>query len=165
VSNYPAAPRDVNLRAMQTLSVEFQVPVGYSDHTAGLEVLLAAVALGACIIEKHLTLDRHLSGPDHSVSLEPHEFSEGVRGIRLVESSLGTGRKEPTASETNIATVVRKSLVAAHDIPAGTVLTPELVAIKRPGTGLPPTAMQQVIGCRVRKYLKAGTLLRLDDLQ
>lgn len=165
VSNYPAAPRDVNLRAMQTLATEFQVPVGYSDHTAGSEVLLAAVALGACIIEKHLTLDRNLPGPDHRVSLEPFEFAQAVRGIRFVESSLGTGRKEPAASETNIAAVVRKSLVAARDLPAGTVLTPELVAIKRPGTGLPPVAMQQVIGRRVRVDLKAGALLTLDELQ
>ena len=124
VSNYPASPADVNLRAMHTMSVAMGAPVGYSDHTPGIEVALAAVALGACVIEKHFTMDRELPGPDHRASLEPHELEALVGGIRTVESTLGSGRKEPAPSEGNTADVARKSLVAALDIEAGTVLAP-----------------------------------------
>jgi N,N'-diacetyllegionaminate synthase len=164
VSNYPAAPADVNLRAMHTLAEAFGVPVGYSDHTLGNEVALAAVALGACIIEKHLTLDRNLAGPDHQASLEPAEFLATVRGIRIVESALGSGRKQPAASEANTAAVVRRSLVIGRDLAAGTVLTPDMIAIKRPGTGLPPTLLNSVLGRRLRTAVKAGSMLSLDAL-
>ena len=164
VSNYPADPADVNLRAMHTLEVAFGMPVGYSDHTLGTEIALAAVALGACVIEKHFTLDRGLPGPDHRASLEPDELRALVRGIRTVEAALGHGRKEPAASEANTATVARKSLVAARDIPAGATLTGELIAIKRPGTGLPPAMRAYLIGRTVRVSIPADTVLALEML-
>lgn len=165
VSNYPAAPTDANLRAMQTMAVAFGIPVGYSDHTLGIEVAIAAVALGACVIEKHFTLDRNLPGPDHRASLEPDELAVLVHSIRTVELALGHGRKEPAASEANTAAVARKSLVAAKDIPVGTLLTAELIAIKRPGTGLPPTMRSYLIGRTVKQAVPTGTLLTLEMLQ
>ncbi len=164
VSNYPANPADVNLRAMQTMAMAFGVPVGYSDHTPGIEVALAAVALGACVIEKHFTLDRSLPGPDHRASLEPDELMALVRGIRTVEAAMGHGHKEPAASEANTAAVARKSLVAARDIPAGMKLIEELIAIKRPGTGLPPAMRPYLIGRTARTTIPAGTLLTLEML-
>ena len=162
VSDYPANPRDANLRAMYTMSAEFSVPVGYSDHTPGIEVALAAVALGACVIEKHFTLDRSLPGPDHQVSLEPDELAVLVRGIRSVEKALGHARKEPVPSEADIAAVARRSLVAARDIPSGTVLAEEDVAIKRPGTGLPPAMRSKLVGKKAKEDIPIGTLLTLE---
>ena len=164
VSNYPADPADANLRAMRTLATAFGVPVGYSDHTLGIEVAIAAVALGACVIEKHFTLDRSLPGPDHQASLEPDELTALVRGIRTVEMALGHGRKEPATSESNTAAVARRSLVAARDTPAGTTLTEELIAIKRPGTGLPPAMRPYLVGRTTRTVIRAGTLLTLEML-
>jgi len=163
-SNYPADPADANLMAMGTMARAFDALVGYSDHTPGIEVPLAAVALGACVIEKHLTTDRTLPGPDHPASLEPEEFATMVRGIRLVESALGAGRKEPAASEANTASVARKSLVAARDIPASAVLTEELIAIKRPGTGLPPAMLHHLIGRKVRVEIPEDALITLEQL-
>jgi N-acetylneuraminate synthase len=164
VSNYPADPADANLRAMHTLATAFGVPVGYSDHTPGIEVAIAAVALGACVIEKHFTLDRTLPGPDHRASLEPDELAALVRGIRIVEAALGHGRKEPAASEADTATAARRSLVAAHDIPSGTTLTDDLIAIKRPGTGLPPSMQSHLVGRTVQTDVPAGTLLAWEML-
>lgn len=165
VSSYPADPADANLRAMHTMAAKFNLPVGYSDHTLGIEVALAAVALGACVIEKHFTLDRALPGPDHRASLEPDELAALVRSIRAVESSLGHGRKEPVPCEASTSAVARKSLVAARDIPAGTTLTEELIAIKRPGTGLPPAMLSHLIGRVATKNIPAGTILTLEMLQ
>ena len=165
VSSYPAEPATVNLRAMETLAAAFQVPVGYSDHTLGNEVSFAAVARGACIIEKHFTLDRTLPGPDHAASAEPHELKSLVLGIRKIESSLGDGVKAPVASEANIAAVARKSLVAAVDMSAGAILTEQMIAIKRPGTGLPPSMMADVVGRRLRQAVRAGDLLSRKDLE
>jgi N-acetylneuraminate synthase len=162
VSNYPANPADINLRAMQTMARAFGVAVGYSDHTPGIEVSLAAVALGACIIEKHFTLDRSLPGPDHQASAEPAELAALVRGIRIVEAALGDGRKQPAASEANTAAVARKSLVAACDIPAGATLTETMIVLKRPGTGLPPAMREYLIGRVARVAIRAGDLLTLD---
>lgn len=165
VSSYPADPSDANLRAMLTMASAFDAPVGYSDHTQGIEVSLAAVALGACIIEKHFTLSRTLPGPDHRVSLEPDELTRLVRSIRIVESSLGDGRKRPMTSEKEIAAVARKSLVAARDIPAGSQLTQGSVAVKRPGTGLPPSMLGQVLGKIAKRNISKGTLLTLEMLR
>jgi len=162
VSNYPARPNDANLRAMLTMASVFGVPVGYSDHTMGIEVSLAAVALGACVIEKHLTLDRSLPGPDHRASLEPEEFAALVAGIRKVELALGDGKKQPAQNEKAMAAVARKSLVAARDIAAGSRFTEDMIAVKRPGTGLPPSLLPQIIGRRARRNLAAGTVLMLD---
>ncbi len=159
VSAYPANPIDANLRAMDTMEKEFDVPVGYSDHTTGIEVALAAAALGACVIEKHFTFDRRLPGPDQGASLDPKELSALVQKVRVVEKALGHARKEPAACEANIAAVVRKSLVAARDIPRGMVLTDELIAIKRPGTGLPPVLRSQLVGRIAKMDIRAGTVL------
>jgi sialic acid synthase SpsE len=164
VSNYPADPADTNLRVMGTLSAAFQFPVGYSDHTPGIEISLAATALGACIIEKHFTLDRSMPGPDHQASLEPSELNALVAGVRMVEKSLGHGRKEPAASEANTAAVARKSLVASHDIPAETLLTEEMITIKRPGTGLPPSLRSFAVGRRARTAIPEGALITLEML-
>jgi sialic acid synthase SpsE len=164
VSNYPADPAEVNLRAMRTMASAFGVPVGYSDHTLGIEISLAAVALGACVIEKHFTLDRKLPGPDHRISLEPNELAALVSGIRKVEAALGHGRKEPSPRERDVAAVARKSLVAALHVPLGSVLTEELVAIKRPGTGLPPSMLPQILGRKAKRDIPAGTLLGWEML-
>jgi len=162
VSRYPAQPHEANLRAMQTLADAFALPVGYSDHTLGIDVALAAVALGACVIEKHLTLDATLPGPDHHASLPPHEFSSMVCGIRTVEAALGHGRKEPAVSEADTAAVARKSLVAARQIQAGAVVTDEALAVKRPGTGLPPAMKRCLVGRRAVQDIPVDTVLTLE---
>lgn len=162
VSDYPANPAEANLRAMRTMAEAFNVPVGYSDHTPGLDVALAAVALGACVIEKHFTLDSTLPGPDHRASLEPKELAVLVRGIRLVEAALGDGRKIPARSETATAAVARKSVVAARTIPRGTRLTEACLCLKRPGTGLPPSALPSVLGRTATREIPAETVLTWD---
>jgi N,N'-diacetyllegionaminate synthase len=163
VSAYPADPADANLRAMQSMAAALGVPVGYSDHTLGIEVALAAVALGACVIEKHFTLDRTLPGPDHCASLEPYELIALLKGIRIVEAALGHGRKEPATSEADTAAVARKSIVTACDIPAGTKITRELVVMKSPGTGLPSSMLGKVIGRIADKDIPADTILSTED--
>src|SRR5215203_3588177 len=145
VSNYPASAAEVNLRAMQTMRSAFDVPVGFSDHTEGIDVALAAVALGACVIEKHFTMDRTLPGPDHRASLEPAELRDLVRSIRRVETALGNGRKVPTVSELETAKVARRSLVAARDIPAGATLERDMVVMRRPGTGMSPAMLNTLL--------------------
>ncbi|MDP2599326.1 MAG: N-acetylneuraminate synthase family protein, partial [Deltaproteobacteria bacterium] len=162
VSNYPADPKDINLLSMLTLQKIFKVPVGFSDHTMGHEVALAARALGASVIEKHITLDRRLSGPDHQASLEPKEFCEMVKGIRIVEQSLGNNNKHPCEAELEVAKVARKSLVAKKDILQGSRLILDWVEVKRPGTGLAPAILSRLIGLKVRKNILAGTFLTLD---
>lgn len=165
VSAYPAEAADANLSAMQTMAKAFGVPIGYSDHTLGTEVALAAVALGAHILEKHFTLDRSLPGPDHCASLEPDELNELVRGVRTVEAALGHGRKEPMPAEADVAAVSRKSIVAAHDIPAGTHVTRDLLIMKNPGTGWPPSMLGQVLGRVTAKDIPADTLLSDEMFQ
>ena len=145
-TEYPTPMADVNLRAMLTIRDAFGVAVGYSDHTPGIEIPIAAVALGATVIEKHLTLDRTLPGPDHKASLEPGEFAAMVRAIRNIECALGDGRKRPSPSEAKNKPIARKSLVAAVAIRAGQVFTPENVAVKRPGTGISPMRWDEVMG-------------------
>ncbi len=159
VSNYPADPRDVNLRAMKTMEMAFGWPVGYSDHTLGNEVALAAVALGACLLEKHFTLDRGLPGPDHKASAEPAELAALVRGVRVVESAMGDGRKVPARSEENTASVARRSLVAARDIAKGELLASDAIVLRRPGTGLPALRRASLLGRRARRDVPTGTLL------
>ncbi|HTA40615.1 MAG TPA: N-acetylneuraminate synthase [Candidatus Acidoferrales bacterium] len=164
VSNYPAAPADVNLRAIETLERTFGTPAGYSDHTDGIAIALAAAARGAAVIEKHFTLDRTLPGPDHRASLEPAELDRMVREIRAIESALGDGRKEPAESERDTAAVARKSLVTVSDIAPGEPLTEANVAAKRPGTGLSPALRERVIGRSARVPIAAGTLLEWEML-
>jgi len=165
VSAYPAPPEDVNLRAMQTLAAAFGLPVGFSDHTLGVAIAVAAVALGACVIEKHFTLDRTLPGPDHQASLLPDELNELVRSIRTVELAMGHGRKEPVASEADTALVSRKSIVAARSIAAGTMITGELVTLKSPSTGLPPSMLDQVIGRATVQDISEDALITWDMLK
>jgi N-acetylneuraminate synthase len=159
VSNYPAAPADVNLRAMATLREAFSVPVGYSDHTLGTSVPLAAVALGACIVEKHFTLDQTFSGPDHKASASPSDLAALVVGIRKVEAALGTGLKEPSPSETDTARVARRSLVAVKSIPRGAVVEPDMIGARRPGTGMALGRAAELLGRRAVRDIAEGTLL------
>lgn len=166
VSSYPANAEDCNLRAMQTLENAFKLPVGFSDHTLGIEVSLAAVALGACVIEKHFTLDRTLPGPDHKASLEPTELTQLIRSIRAVEKALGSGLKRPSPEELKNRAVIRKSLVAACHIPAGTIILDHMIKIKRPGTGLAPKFKVEVVGRRARVDIAEDQLIEwrmLDD--
>ena len=164
VSNYPADPAEVNLRAMETLSQEFGKPVGLSDHTMGIEVALAAVALGARVIEKHFTLDRSQKGPDHRASMEPEEMRALVAGTRKIEMALGDGCKQPTASEKGVAAVARRSLVVSVDLPAGAVLTSDVLVARRPGSGLKPSLKPRMIGRKLRSPVAAGTLLTMEML-
>jgi N-acetylneuraminate synthase len=159
LSAYPAPVTEVNLRAMDTLRERFGAPVGFSDHTLGIEVALAAVARGAAIVEKHLTLDTRLPGPDHQASLEPDEFAALVRGIRVVEAALGDGDKRPMPSETDVRRVARKSVVAARPIRAGERLTLEHVVLKRPGTGISPAALPSILGRPVNRDIAADEVL------
>ena len=159
---YPAPYEEVNLRAMLTLKQAFGLPVGYSDHTLGIEVAVAAVALGACAVEKHFTLDRRMEGPDHKASLEPHELAALVGAIRNIEKALGDGIKRPGAGERENMPCARRSLVAAKDIAAGEVITEEKLAVRRPGTGIPPKMFDVVVGRRARVNIAAGTVLDWD---
>jgi N,N'-diacetyllegionaminate synthase len=161
-SSYPANPADINLRAMNTMAQAFHTPVGFSDHSMGIEIPLAAVAMGASIIEKHFTLDRNLPGPDQRASLEPSELGSLVKGIRKVESALGHGRKEPVEAEADTAAVARKSLVARQNIPAGSRLEESHIVIMRPGTGLPPAMLPYMVGRIARQNISAGTLITLE---
>jgi N-acetylneuraminate synthase/N,N'-diacetyllegionaminate synthase len=164
VSDYPARWEDANLRAMLTLRQAFHLPVGFSDHTEGIELPLVAVALGAVIIEKHLTLDRNMEGGDHRASLEPAEFTAMVEKIRRVQAALGDGKKTCTPSEMNVRAVARKSLVTRRFLPAGTRLTEDDIAIKRPGTGIAPAFLSEIIGASARVDIPGGVLLRWSDL-
>lgn len=146
VTDYPAAPEVINLRAMSTMASAFGLPVGYSDHTNGIEVSLAAVALGATVIEKHFTLDRSLPGPDHAASLEPTELKEMVRSIRNIEKALGNNDKQPAPEEVLNRVVARRSLVAAKEIRKGSSYTLDMFGEKRPGSGLPPIEMWSLLG-------------------
>ena len=145
-TEYPAPMADVNLRAMQTIAREFGVRVGYSDHTQGIEVAIAAAALGATIIEKHFTLDRALPGPDHKASLEPEQFAAMVVAIRNIEQAMGDGVKGPSPTEARNLPLVRKSLVAIQPIQIGEPFSTQNIGAKRPGTGISPMRLDDVIG-------------------
>lgn len=145
-TEYPTPFEDVNLRAMQTMRDQFEVEVGYSDHTSGIEVPIAAVALGATVIEKHFTLDRNMEGPDHKASLEPDELAAMVASIRNIEKALGSVDKTPSSSEIKNKAVARKSIVAKSDIKAGEKFTEENIIVKRPGTGISPMKWYDILG-------------------
>lgn len=163
-SNYPAAPADVNLRAMRTMADATGMPVGYSDHTLGLAVSTAAVALGAIIIEKHFTLDRNFAGPDHQASLDPTELSLLIEQIRAVELALGSAVKAPVASELAVRELVRRSVTTIRDIPAGAKVSVKDVALLRPGTGITPKELDSIIGRTTVRTLATGTTLAWSDL-
>ena len=160
-TEYPSPMADVNLRAMQSICEAFGVAVGYSDHTPGIEIPIAAVALGATVIEKHLTLDRNLPGPDHKASLEPGEFAAMVGAIRNIELALGDGIKRPSPSEIKNKPIARKSLVAARAIRAGEPFTQENITAKRPGTGISPMRWDDVIGKAARRDFAVDELIDL----
>lgn len=162
VSLYPAPAAGVNLRAMETMRTEFQVPVGFSDHTDGASIALASVALGADALEKHLTLDRDLPGPDHAASLEPADFEALVESVRAVETALGDGVKRPLPEEAETAAVARKSVVAAVDIPRGAEIKREMLTVMRPGTGLPPSRLDWVVGRKAHSAISAGAVITAD---
>lgn len=145
-TEYPTPYEDVNLRAMKTMRDKLGVEIGYSDHTRGIEVPIAAVALGASVIEKHFTLDRTLSGPDQAASLEPNELKQMIDAIRRIEVALGTGEKRVSASERKNITIARKSIVAARNIRKGDMLTEENITVKRPGDGISPMEWENLIG-------------------
>lgn len=150
-TEYPCPFEDVNLRAIETLRKTFNLPVGYSDHTEGIEISLAAAALGASVIEKHFTLDKNLEGPDHKASLEPNELTMLVKGIRNIEKSLGDGIKKPAPSEIKNIAIARKSIVAAVAIKKGEIFTEENITVKRPGTGISPMKWFEIIGKHAKK--------------
>jgi len=164
VSSYPAAPADCNLRAMETMRQTFGIPVGWSDHTLQVTVATAAVALGAAILEKHLTLDQSLPGPDHKASLEPHQFTELVKVVREAEAALGDGIKRPTVAEAEVARHARRGLHVTRDLAAGHVLTRNDVAALRPAGGLSPADAPRVVGRLLRRALASGEMLNESDL-
>jgi N,N'-diacetyllegionaminate synthase len=164
VTSYPAKVAETNLKAMATLRSAFDLPVGLSDHTSGITVPIAAVAMGACVIEKHFTLDKSLPGPDHRASLEPKELKEMVEAVRDVERALGDGVKQPTVEEEENKLAARRSIVAQTDIPRGVTITKEMLAIKRPGVGLEPKHIEKICGTKVKVDIREGEYITWDQL-
>lgn len=164
VSCYPAQIEEMNLKAIQTLRQAFKLPVGLSDHTLGMTIPIAAVALGVCVIEKHFTLDKNLPGPDHRASLEPGELKQMIAVIRDVEKAMGDGVKKPTLEEEENKKVVRRSLVARVDIPQGTIISAEMLGIKRPGTGVEPRYIDMFIGRKAREHIKPEELITFSKV-
>jgi N,N'-diacetyllegionaminate synthase len=160
-TEYPAPIAEVNLRAMLSIKAALGVEVGYSDHTQGIEIPVAAVALGARVIEKHFTLDRTMEGPDHQASLEPHELKGMVDAIRNVEKALGDGVKRPSASEIKNKHIARRSLVAIRDIRVGETFNAENVGAKRPGTGISPMRWDEVMGRKANRNFSADELIEI----
>lgn len=160
-TEYPTPYVDVNLKAMLSIKDEFGVKIGYSDHTMGVEVPIAAVALGATVIEKHFTLDRKMDGPDHKASLEPSELKLMVSSIRNIESALGNGMKMPTESERNNMLVARKSIIAKKAIRVGEVFSEENITVKRPGDGISPMRWYEVLGKIASKNFTEDELIEL----
>lgn len=161
-TEYPTPYEDVNLRAMNTIKDEFNANVGYSDHTKGIEVPIAAVALGASVIEKHFTLDRNMEGPDHKASLEPDELKAMVSAIRNIEKAVGgDGTKHVSESERKNITIARKSIIAARDIKKGELLTEENMTVKRPGTGISPMCWEEVIGTKAIRNFAEEDLIEI----
>ena len=161
-TDYPADFSEVNLKAMKTMHNAFGVSVGYSDHTPGIEVSIAAVTLGACVIEKHFTLDCNMPGPDHKASIEPLELKFLIKSIRNVEKAIGNGRKQPTISEAKTSKIARKSLVASKDIPKDTVLERNMIVCKRPGTGIKPELLSYLLNRPLKKDILKDELLSFE---
>ena len=158
-TEYPTPMEDVNLKAMQTIAEAFKIDVGYSDHTLGIEVDIAAVAMGAKVIEKHFTLDKTMTGPDHQASLEPDELKAMVQGIRNIEKALGNGIKKPSNSERKNIAIARKSIVATKTIKQGEVINELNLAIKRPGTGISPMRWDETVGSIAQKDYREDELI------
>lgn len=160
-TEYPTPMEDVNLRAMLSMENELGVKVGYSDHTLGIEIPIAAVAMGATVIEKHFTLDRTMEGPDHAASLEPLELKQMVKGIRNIEKAMGDGVKKPSNSEVKNISIVRKSIVASKEIKLGDEFTSDNLGVKRPGTGISPMQWDEVVGKVASKDFQADELISI----
>ena len=163
-SMYPAPPEALNVSAIRTLREKLGLPVGFSDHSEGHEADVLALAYGACVIEKHFTLDKKLPGPDHTSSLDPAEFKAMVEAVRTAEKMIGDGIKKQVGGEREIVGFSRKSIVFAKDLPAGHVLSAEDLAIKRPGNGLDPTHLPKVVGRTLKVAVQRDHLLKLSDL-
>jgi len=181
-TNYPTAIKEVNLKAMKTMADAFNLPTGYSDHTEGINVSLAAVVLGAVVIEKHFTLDKDLIGPDHRASLEPEKLASLVKGIREIEARLvkeepkailkelkaeeamGDGIKKPTEKEKEVIGVARKSIIAAENIKKGTIINEDMLTIKRPGTGILPKYINQIVGKAAKEDIKKDSLIKWEQI-
>ncbi|MDD5421794.1 MAG: N-acetylneuraminate synthase [Candidatus Omnitrophota bacterium] len=161
-SNYPARYEDANLRAIVTLQKNFDCPVGYSDHTEGLEASIAATALGACVIERHFTLDRAMKGPDHKASLDVKGLEDLVRSVRNTEKSMGGGIKAPASAEEEVKRIARKSVVALEDIPKGRTIRRSMLTVKRPGTGLSPKYLYILDGKKAKLRIKKDEVLTSD---
>jgi len=164
-TEYPTPFEDVNMNAMLSIAKEFNVSIGYSDHTLGIEVPIAAVALGATVIEKHFTLSRNDAGPDHRASLEPEELMQMVQSIRNIELAMGSFEKMPSASEQKNIHVARKSIHVAKELIAGKVLEKEDLVMMRPGNGISPMELPDILGKKTKKMLKPGELLKREDLK
>jgi N,N'-diacetyllegionaminate synthase len=164
VTDYPTRPEDVNLKVILTLHSMFGLPIGFSDHTLGIAVSIAAVGLGAKVIEKHFTLDRSMPGPDHKASLNPAELAALVKAIRDVEKALGDGVKKITANEEKNRALVRKSIVASIDIPEGTVIKSSMFSLKRPGSGIQPMYLHAIVGRRVNRNISKDDILTWEML-
>lgn len=164
-TNYPTPYKEVNLKAMQTLATAFKLPVGYSDHTLGIEVPVAAVAMGAKIIEKHFTLDKNLPGPDHKASLEPSELKEMIKAIRNIEMALGDGIKKPNKSEIEMMKVARRSLIVTRDIRGGEIIKESDITIKRPGTGILPKFKDIIIGMKLINDIRQDEPFRWENFK
>ena len=162
ITGYPTSFSEANLNFIKTLQNEFDVPIGFSDHSPGIELPIAAVALGACVVEKHFTLDKTLEGPDHKASLNPEEFKAMVDAIRNVEVAMGDGVRKFSDNELEIKKVARKSIVLNQDVNKDTIIEKEMLSVKRPGTGIAPKFINDVVGKRLNKDLKANSVLKWD---
>jgi N,N'-diacetyllegionaminate synthase len=160
-TEYPTPMQDVNLKAMLTIKEKFNVKVGYSDHTLGIEIPIAAVALGAVVIEKHFTINKEMEGPDHKASLEPYELKNMVQAIRNIEKALGNGVKEPSPSEKKNINIARKSIVAAKEISQGELFTIDNITVKRPGSGISPMKWESVLGKKALRKFSPDELIEL----
>lgn len=160
-TEYPAPINEVNLMAMNTIAETFKIKIGYSDHTEGIEISLAAVAMGATVIEKHFTLDKNMEGPDHKASLEPNELKKMVNGIRNIELAMGNGIKTPSLSEIKNKVAARKSIVAAKYISKDEIFSSENLTVKRPGNGISPMLWERVIGSKAKKDYQPDELIEL----
>ena len=165
LSDYPAMWQEANLKAMHTLGNAFNLPVGFSDHTKGIEVALVAVGMGAVVIEKHITLDRNMEGGDHKASLEPHEFKHLVEKIRKIEAALGDGVKRCMPSEENVRDVARKSIVCRKYIKKGHVIQRDDISIKRPGTGISPNYFNEIVGSIATEDIKTDELISWHQIE
>lgn len=164
ISDYPTGINDVNLNAMITMRETFKVPIGFSDHTVGFESAIASVALGAEFIEKHITLDRDMEGPDHKASMTPSDFKEYVKYIRNTELLLGDGIKKPTEREKQIIKSARRSIVAAYDLEKGTFIQEKMIEFKRPGNGIKPELSYILIGRKLKRNLKKDEVIEWEDI-